>query len=199
MVKDIKYLAPLGSSDHVVLRFNLMSYTSRKEPKEAKLNYAKGNYDLLRELLAKVDWAPMHDSDVHGAYDFFQGTLQGVIDIAVPKMKLNGKKKNLYMNRHALRLRRQKETLRKTYKHSKDAIDFARFCRCRNKLRATTRSLRKEFERKLLGEAKSDQKCFWKYANSRLNPRPAGPSPDPTLCWGGGRIGPPIYLRNQQT
>ena len=74
----------------------------------------------------------------------------------------------MYMNRHALRLRRQKETLWKTYKHSKDAIDFARFCRCRNKLRATTRSLRKELERKLLGEAKSDPKCFWKYDNSRL-------------------------------
>ena len=32
-------------------------------------------------------------------------------------------------------------------------------------------------------------------------PRPTGPSPAPTLCWGGGggRSGPPIYLGNQQT
>ena len=28
-----------------------------------------------------------------------------------------------------------------------------------------------------------------------INPRPAGPSPDPTLCWGGGRIGPPHLSR----
>ena len=36
--------------------------------------------------------------------------------------------------------------------------------------------------------------------SSRLTPRPAEPSPDPTLCLGGGgRSGPPIYLGNQQT
>ena len=42
------------------------------------------------------------------------------------------------------------------------------------------------------------QKNSWGVASTpppdraRVNPRPAGPSPDPTLCWGGGgRIGPP--------
>ena len=43
-------------------------------------------------------------------------------------------------------------------------------------------------------------KTLRQYLPNRVNPRPAGSSPTPALCWGGGgRSGPPIYLGNQKT
>ena len=95
MVRDIQYLAPLGNSDHVVLRFDLVCYTSCKGPQHTSWNYGKGRYNLLRELLAGIDWSPMLDMDVHGAYDFFKTVVQDIVKIAVPRRKANVKKKNL--------------------------------------------------------------------------------------------------------
>ena len=168
MVRDIQYLAPLGNSDHVVLRFDLVCYTSHKGPQHTRWNYAKGRYNLLRELLAGTDWSPMLELDVHEAYRFFKTVLQDIVNIAVPRRKASAKKKNLYMDRHALKLRRKKEALWRRYKYSHHPIDYARFCRCRNELRKLTRKLRSDFEKQLLSEVKSNPKSFWRYANSRL-------------------------------
>ena len=166
MVRDLQHLPGLGCSDHVVLRFNLVCYTVRSSPRQT-LNYNRGNYNLLRNLLREVDWAVMHEFNVHRAYHFFVSTLQEAVmrSIPVSRPKAN---KNMYLTKPAMKLKREKASLWRTYVRTKDPIDYARCCRCRNKLRNLTRQLRKEFELKLSKELKENQKLFWKYSNSRL-------------------------------
>ena len=51
---------------------------------------------------------------------------------------------------------------------SRDPIDFARYCVCRNKLSSLTRKIRADFEKLISTELKSNPKVFWKYTNSIL-------------------------------
>ena len=60
----------------------------------------------------------MLDMDVHGGYDFLKTVVQDIVKIAVPRRQANVKKKNLNMDRHALRLRHGKEALWRKYKYS---------------------------------------------------------------------------------
>ena len=71
MVKNLQYLPGLGRSDHVVLSFTLTCYTDWRSRCYQRLNFNKGDYDLLRSLLAKVDWSLMQGNEVHHAYQFF--------------------------------------------------------------------------------------------------------------------------------
>ena len=54
---------------------------------------------------------------------------------------------------------------------SKNLIDYARFKRCRNELRALTRSLRQQFESQLAADIKVNPKAFWRYSKSRMKTR----------------------------
>ena len=67
-----------------------------------------------------------------------------------------------------MKLKREKACQWSAYIRSHDPIDFARYCSCRNKLRALTRKLRSEFEQKISVELKSNPKVFWRYTNSRM-------------------------------
>ena len=78
------------------------------------------------------------------------------------------KRKNLYMNRAAMQLRKRKKDLWRKYGQTQDILDHARFVRCRNQLRKLTRNLRKEYEIKLVSAIKQNPKAFWRYSSSRL-------------------------------
>ena len=167
MVSDLNYLPGLGLSDHVVLKFTLACYTDPHRTAEPKLNYNRGDFNLLRSILSKVDWSGMHDLNVHDAYDFFKDALEVAVDRSIPRLKSHSRK-NLYMTKQAMRLKREKFTLWNIYVRSRDPVDYARFCCCRNRLRSLTRKLRIQFEKRISNELKSNPKGFWKYTNSRL-------------------------------
>ena len=97
MVSNLNYLPGLGLSDHVVLKFTLACYTEPHRLAEPKLNYNRGNFNLLRNILSKVDWSC-------------------------------NSRKNLYMTKQAMRLKREKFTLWNIYVRSHDPVDYARFC-----------------------------------------------------------------------
>ena len=54
----------------------------------------------------------------------------------------------------------------------KSVDDFHRYSVVRNELRTITRTLRRDFERNLTFNIKSNPKAFWRYVNSRLKVHP---------------------------
>ena len=167
MIKNLKYMHGLGSSDHIILRFSLAYQTERRGPPPVSHNFNKGDYELLRLTLGEVDWSMMHDSDVPQAYSLFKNTLQEAIDKCIPKTGPKPRK-NLYVTKEVMKLKRRKKSLWNKYIRSSDPLDYAQYCTCRNKLRKLTRKLRTEFEQRISRELKTNPKVFWKYTNSRL-------------------------------
>ena len=157
----------LGLSDHVVLQFTLACYTERVTPPDKSFNYHRGDYDLLRELLQDVDWSCMLEMDVQHTYNFFVSSIRDAVAAAVP-LTHPKTAKNLYINKQALKLKREKSVLWHTYTQTRDELDYARYCRSRNKLRRLTRNLRKSFEHGISKDVKCNPKAFWRYCNSRL-------------------------------
>lgn len=171
MVQNLATLPPIGSSDHVVLQFQLTCYVSHSDTGGLRLNLNKGNYQLLNELIRETSWDTVVNPDPQRRYEHFKHTLQHLVLESIPKACPKGKRQNIFIDREALRLKNRKKKLWRLYSSSRDEISYARFTRCRNDLRRLTRKLRKDFEQNLVHSIKDNPKGFWRYAASRMKSR----------------------------
>ena len=155
----------------MVLRFETVCYDQKTDPTKTRLNYHKGNYALLNERIRETVWDTPESSDPHHRYEVFKKKLAILSASCIPKSCPVSKRRNIYMNREAMRLKKKKHKLWVSYIKSLDAIDLARYKRCNNDLRRLTRNLRKELEVKLATGIKDNPKGFWCYASSRTKTR----------------------------
>ena len=171
LIQKLSYHPGLGSSDHVILRFQISCAAKVTPTLTKKRNFGRADFDALNQRILREDWNEMIALDVNESYKFFMDTLKKHTDHCVPLHRVKPRKKNLYMTSQALNLKKRKKMLWSKYIQSKDVIDLARFKRCRNQLRGLTRRLRKEFEKDVAKRIKKDPKQFWNYSRSRMKTR----------------------------
>ena len=92
-------------------------------------------------MLKSTDWDLMTDMDLDEAYKFFKSHITDAVKKCSKTMKPH-RKKNLYINRRALQMRKRKKSLWDTYSQTSNLLDYARFTKCKNELRSLTRKLR---------------------------------------------------------
>ena len=158
MVKNMQYCPGLSRTDYVILRFDLACYTVRHESQDLRLDYNRADFDKLNDLIRKADCSMTTDTTlgVEARYTAFKIMLNTLVERSVPTAKPKSKKKNIYINRAATKLKKRKRALWQEYKHSKDPICYALYVRCRNDLRALTRKLRRDFEQSLACTVKAN-------------------------------------------
>ena len=171
MIRNLVYRSGLGKSDHAILRFSLTCYSPPLVSRANKLNYNRGRYEDANVILSEVDWQHLEDLPLAEGYAFFLSIIAKTANLCIPRARPEVKAKNIYMDSAALNLKKQKEELWGTYRQSGEALDLARFRRCRNQLRNRTRYLRRSLEEGLVHGMKNNPKSFWRYVRSRLNTR----------------------------
>ena len=73
MIANLSHLPALGSSDHEVLRFDLLCYNSRTECHDSKLNLNRGDYEAMAKDLDSVPWEIVELEPLEEHYKFFCG------------------------------------------------------------------------------------------------------------------------------
>ena len=183
MIHELSYDSPLGNSDHICLRFNATFEPKKLPERIPRKNIFKGNYDAMKVLLNTVNWEELLSGNFENGYNRFISKLKQCIDLHCPSQISRSKKKNLYVNNSALRLRNAKLRAWKSYKSNPCLTTKATFNRLKNKLRTLTRQLRADYEYSLARSVKTKPKLFWNYVRSRLSSR----QPIPTLKTDDGR------------
>ena len=172
LIQNLVYLPPTGNSDHVVLQFNMSCYVYSTASSRLRLNYNKGNFHCLNEMIGDANWEFVEPANIDQHYASFRDTLSRITVSCIPPACPKNRRRNIYINREAMRLKRGKRKLWAAYIHSQDDISYARYVRCKNDLRRLTRTLRRDFERRLITNIKDNPKGFWNYARSRMKTRP---------------------------
>ena len=115
MVQDLTYHPPLGESDHVIIRFNVPLHQSRKiDDLSDQYNIIKANYKGIREELKHRTWNEMLSSIFEQDYEVFVDALVSALKSHTPLQTPPQKKRNIYMSKEALRLKKhQIKTLEK--------------------------------------------------------------------------------------
>ena len=92
---EIEHECPLGKSDHDVLRFTLdmeLDTVKNEEYKEGRLNYAKANYNHLREFFSEIDWSVVYQEvDIQSKYDKFMDLYNSAVGKFVPYYRTRNK------------------------------------------------------------------------------------------------------------
>ena len=166
---DIEHSAPLGLSDHDLLKIKLNIPKLLPKSKDIpRYNFHKSIFTELREYISSVDWENINSMNIEDAWNYFKKNLHQGFEKYVPKKKKFDRKKPVWLNQKCMKSIKKKYELYKRYKFSTLHYDYQRYIEQRNETKRQIRKAVKEFEKKLSKECKKNVKGFWKYVNNKL-------------------------------
>ena len=171
-IVDVEYSAPIGLSKHAVIKFNVLIENPDKDRAGVtpRLNFHKGDYVKLKELLSNVDWATEFEGKSTNErwqifLYYYRKYVKECIPTFIPKYKNETSK---WMNRKIKNLLKQKEIAWRRYRDRKCPTRRQVYNTIRNKVTFETRKAKKEFEKRIAMDSKEDSKHFWAYSRSKL-------------------------------
>jgi hypothetical protein len=181
MVDDIQYEAPLGKSDHLVLKFDFLCYKEILSPKTSKFSFHKGDYTALSEEISKHKWKDdLTSLTVEESWNLFEKRLMDAMERNIPKrkQKVRGKWKPLWMNETVLIKLKKKHSAYKRYLETREGEEYQQYARTRNQAKWACRAAVRDFEKNIAREAKTNPKAFFNYTNSKMKTASSVPDLD---------------------
>ena len=96
--------------------------------------------------------------------------------IPMSRSRMGHKTKALWMSSNALTKVKKKNAAYSRYLKTAEGKDYVIYARARNQAKWEIRKAKRDYEKKLARESKSNPKAFFKYANSKLKTRCAVPN-----------------------
>ena len=160
MLEQLKYLAPSGGSDHATFEFNLFFTIKSTNLKRTVLLYDKGDYEKMKQLFNR-DWTQVLQSI----------NPQEATELCIPSKVITdvGRFKPLWMNKQALRKARKKYHAWIRYLNTMSGEHYQDYIRAHNESSHESARARKDFERKLAVENKTNNKGFCNYEHQHNN------------------------------
>jgi len=177
-IEEVKVFAPLGKSDHSLLKFVYQCQPVRLPGKVVR-DYNKADFTKMQEKLSR-NWDLFFENccgDVNLMWEKFIAYYDQVESECIPRKVVEiGKRRFKYnFDRSVLSKRKKKYRLWKRYMQSKDGQIYKEYCRIRNQVRRLTRKAAKQQEKEIASKAKSNSKAFWRFINSRNKLRSSVP------------------------
>ena len=170
LASNVEHEDPLGKSDHEVLTFNLnITINKMKEDNKYSFNLNKGNYDKMREVLRDYDWDCIVDDDIDEMWNKLKEVISGEMLKCIPKAKSKNKSGNpIWMNQKAMRSIKKKYNSYKRFLRSKTGYDYLKYIKDRNQCTKSLKQARKDYERNIAKNSKTNPKQFWKYIQNKI-------------------------------
>jgi hypothetical protein len=170
MIDNIEHCAPLGNSDHEVLEFNFLYKNVNDVNSYDRLRYFKGDYEVINEVLANVDWELLLAT---GSIDDLWDRFTDKISIAYSKENIpvcKSKPKHYdtpWMNKDTLSAVQNKRKMWKKYKYCRSPYNKERYDHAKTVSSMKVREAQAPYEKSVALKAKEDPKVFWRYVQSK--------------------------------
>jgi len=171
ILDNIEYLAPLGKSDHAILKISCNLKWQERDNTD-RYNFNRGDYNKIRECL-DIDWDELFiscDGDVDEMWSLFRSKVESVMYLVPKVASFSSWKKNKWYRPISKTIRdyiKTKNKLWKDYIATKDPVTFARYRHISNLVRNETRSLYRQEQNDIAELSRKNPKKFWNYINSR--------------------------------
>lgn len=171
-VTDIENESPLGKSDHSVLVYNFRCYVERVNYKKEKIFYERGKYDEMRSELSRVDWDEKFSvcrNDVDKQWNIFLSCINTLSEKYIPRKYIfnHNRKGTIPLNKDTIAKIKKKHKLWKKFGQTKDGMVYNEYCRARNAAKSSVTKARREFEKSIAKQIKSNPKKNWQYIKNK--------------------------------
>ena len=173
MLEHLKYLAPVGSSHHSLLKFDFCCYTKTDRPRVNKYKYDRGNYDSMRDTMATRNWEhEFHNKSTEQRWGILEKAIKKTCDKHIPMRKAGSQTglnmRPMWTNGRTMEAVKKKTEAYRLYREYRDEQHFIEYRRASNKVKTEVRNAVREFEKQIAGEAKRNPKAFYRYARSKM-------------------------------
>ena len=183
LIDSIEIMAPIGKSDHSVIKHTL-KLEKDPQPPRIKIMYEKGDYDKIKSELNEINWVEEFDKypdDIEKQWKFFKDKLRKAETNYIPRKNVyvNGKlnkKFSLPLDRANLKkIKRKNRLWGKMRNELASEEQKLQYNRLRNQIRRLTRKGKKLLEKTIAANSKSNPKAFWSYARDKLKTKSSLP------------------------
>ena len=169
MVDSLSVGEPFETSDHQLIRFNLICSKDKVGKTKTNYNYFKANYDEIREYIKSRKWEnSLVDTDAESLWLKLKNELLVIRDKFIPKSATAKKNRAKWVTKRVTKARKAKTNAWDNYvKSGKDEGLYEQY---KLKLRESVRENRKakeNFEKKLAKDIKTNSKSFYSYVSSK--------------------------------
>ena len=172
-ISNIVYDDGFGGSDHVTIKFNLITDIPATHHKKTIYKYDKGNYSKMKEML-DLDWETLLEGkSINDAVQLLEDKVNESVKVCIPTKEIgkDERKRPLWMNENALRKVKRKHASWIRYLNTKQGCDFIEFTKHRNEASRAIRRARRDFENIIAKNVRNNPKGFWNYMNSNRKVR----------------------------
>ena len=174
-ISELKHDSPIGKSDYSVFTFNFHCYLDYGKPKD-RLNYAKGDYDAMRNDLVNTNWAgefvmERNNKNVEELWDSLTNKLRNLTRKCVPSLTIANqpqwREKGFPINRKAQNAIQDKDKKHRKWianlnNEERYLLRFE-YTQARNQVRRLLRKAKRSYEQGIALKAKTNPKIFWSH------------------------------------
>ena len=173
MVEEVIESAPLGKSDHIVLKLKVRCYADITEDVKIRHMFEKANYEAMREFM-NCDWEDiLGNKVVDDKWRTFLEKFQQAIDSYIPKKKctLSDSPRPKWLNQGTMRsiCKKYKDWMK--WRELKTSENYLAYAHIRNQTRWKTRKAIKSYDKNIAANIRTNPKLFWSYVNSKMKSR----------------------------
>jgi len=168
-VEDMKYLSPIGLSDHVGLLWKLnCSLAMRNSVPSSKYAHWKADYEQMNTYVSEINWRTLLDGNsVQEMWNQIKSCYNSVVHEHVPLVRTRNKKKLSFLSNETKKMINKRERLFRIYCKTKRGIDFDKYRKIRNRVNAAIRKEKLKDEERKCQVFKTNKKAFYGYVKSK--------------------------------
>ena len=168
MIEDVRVSGHLANSDHNIVNFKLIKKSSITVNRQPTFAFHRGDYVKMNQWFSNISWIEeLGNVDVNTMWNKFEEIVNVAIQKFVPRQVIKNRRYPRWMTRDVIRVRNFKERMWRRYRESKSLNDKVEYQVARNKTIEVYRKAKRNFERKLAHEIKSNPKVFYSYVRSK--------------------------------
>ena len=172
MVREVRMNGRIGSSDHESMIIELQSDRRTMEKEKRFRNYDRADWEGMRGLMKRNWKEEFRGKGVEEMWQLFRKTIEEAVERFVPwRKRRSGRERPRWMDKEVERLIRDKKKAWDRWKSTGDSIDKTAYREAERKTKGAIRRKKKNFERKVARESKTNPRFFYSYVNSSKRAR----------------------------
>ena len=163
---------PLGKSDHVVLKIDYVIPVVYKNNIE-KYRFYKGDFIGLNNHLNNANWEKNKKlENVHDMWDELLCNVNQAVSKFIPRSKKGMRKGPEWLDKTDLEAVKYKHKMWNKFQKQRTSENWSTYVQVRNRATKIVKLAKRNFERRVVMEIKSNPKNFWNMVNRKTKMKP---------------------------